>query len=145
MQRIGNKVSSLLVQGCLPLVLIGGLVTCLATGIAAGDSAASAPLAVPPPPTHLFGFPTVSPDLTAAVVLSWRRSFGATSYEVFMGTTPGGESSTPVATVLGPRVEIKELSGFTTYYFTVKAHNRQGDSAASSELGVTTLCDISCE
>jgi hypothetical protein len=102
-------------------------------------------MAVPPAPTHVIGFPSVSPDLSAAVILHWHRSLGATSYQVFMGTTPGGESSTPVATVLGPTVEIKELSGFTAYYFTVKAHNGQGDSAASAEVKVTTGCDISCE
>jgi hypothetical protein len=113
--------------------------------LAAGETAGSAPTIVPSAPKHLFGFASVSPDLTAAVILSWRRSLGATSYQVYIGTTPGGESSTPVATVLGPRAEIEELSGFTTYYFTVKAHNAQGDSAASAEAKVTTGCDISCE
>jgi hypothetical protein len=145
METIENKRSSRLAQGWLRLILVGGIVTCSASAMAAGDIADAAPSAVPAAPTHLVGFPTVTSDLAAAVVLSWHRSLGATSYEVYMGTTPGGESSTPVATVLGPRTEIKELAGFTTYYFTVKAHNHLGDSPASAEISVTTGCDISCE
>jgi hypothetical protein len=144
METINNKASSWFARGWLRLILVGG-VTCATPLIASAGTVAGAPSAAPLPPTHLIGFPSVGPDLSAAVILKWQRSFGATSYEIFMGTSPGGEASTPVATVLGASAEIKELAGFTPYYFVVKAHNRQGDSAASTELKVMTGCDISCE
>ena len=130
-----------------PLRLIAALsVVCSAVpSLAADPSNASTDAGAPPAPTHVIGYATVTSSLAAAVVLKWQRSPGATSYDVYMGTAPGGESGTPVATVLGPKTEIKNLSGFTTYYFTVNAHNSHGDSPMSSETSVTTGCDISCE
>ena len=70
--------------------------------------------------------------LSATVSLSWTASSGATSYDVYVGTASGAESSTPVAQVTGTSYQ---FSGdiLTTYYFTVKAQNAAGLSAASNE------------
>lgn len=143
MQALGNTAPSRFTLGAVQMVLIGALLSAPSIGVAA-DSGPNA-LGVPLPPTHLWGYPSVSGDLSAAVVLHWRASLGATSYSVYMGTTPGGESSTPVATVLGPTAEITELRGFTPYYFKVTAHNAKGDSLPSFEARVMTGCDVSCE
>ena len=70
--------------------------------------------------------------LSINVALSWTASPGATSYDVYVGTTPGGESSTPVAQVTGTSYQYTG-NILTTYYFTVKAQNAAGLSAASNE------------
>jgi hypothetical protein len=145
MERIDGKRLSLFARNWLWPIVAGGLVSVAASAAVAAEAEVTAPLVVPPAPTHLIGFPSIGVDLSAAVVLRWRRSLGATSYEVFIGTSPGGESSTPAATVIGPKATIDRLAPFTTYYLTVKAHNSQGDSAASAEAKVTTGCDVSCE
>jgi kumamolisin len=78
-------------------------------------------------------------DLKGAVTLSWTGEKNATQYQIYMGTAAGGESATPVATTTGPGYEITGLKNFTKYYFTVKASNPAGSSAASSEVSATTL------
>lgn len=57
-------------------------------------------------------------------------------YNVFVGTTAGGESTTPVngsLLVTGTTVTIPGLTNGTKYYFIVKAVNANGTSVASSE------------
>ena len=68
------------------------------------------------------------------VALSWGASSGATGYKVFRGTTPGGESSTPIATPSGTSYTDTAVTAGTTYYYTVKASNSAGDSPASGEV-----------
>jgi hypothetical protein len=71
------------------------------------------------------------------VALSWNPSSGATGYKVFRGTSPGGESSTPIATPAGTSYTDTNVTANTTYYYTVKASNSAGDSPASSEVSAT--------
>jgi outer membrane protein assembly factor BamB len=94
-------------------------------------SAVPAPL--PPAPT--------APATVAAtpgsneVTISWSASAGATSYDVYMGTTAGNYDSTPVkAAVVGLTAAITGLTNGTTYYFVVKAANLGGSSPPSSEV-----------
>jgi predicted phage tail protein len=64
-----------------------------------------------------------------------------TGYQVFIGTSAGGESSTPVVsvstthTVLG--LEGTHVANGTTYFFTVKAVSAVGTSAPSNEASAT--------
>jgi predicted phage tail protein len=58
-------------------------------------------------------------------------------YNVYVGTTPGGETGTPVnATPLGADLRsftVRDLGFNTNYYFTIKAINAIGESVASTE------------
>ena len=106
------------------------------TGAASVASAALTPSTVPSAPTSVS-------SLTGyhSVALSWAApaSTGGTpvtGYKVFMGTTPGGESGTPIATV-GPSATsatIPGLTAWTKYDFTVTASNANGSSASSTEV-----------
>ena len=67
------------------------------------------------------------------ITLTWSASEGASTYEVFVGSTAGGESSTPVATgVTGTSFSMAGTTG-TAVYFKVLAVNDGGTSALSSE------------
>jgi hypothetical protein len=55
-----------------------------------------------------------------------------------MGTTPGGEASTPSKLSSGTPVKLSGLSAATTYYFKVSATNRYGTGPATAEVSATT-------
>ncbi len=89
---------------------------------------------------------------TNSLTLTWTPSNSsanspATSYQVFEGTTQGGESTTPV-TCSAPLVAtstsctVTGLNPSTTYYFTVEATNTAGNSIASNEVHATTTTPI---
>jgi fibronectin type 3 domain-containing protein len=87
--------------------------------------AGSAPAA----PTGLAAVPTDTQN-----ALSWNASSGATSYNVYRGTSAGGESGTAIATgISGTTYTNTGLTDGTTYYYTVKAVNGVGTSGASNE------------
>jgi fibronectin type 3 domain-containing protein len=72
------------------------------------------------------------------VSLSWTASSGATSYNVYRGTTAGGESTTAIATgVTGTAYTNTGLTNGTTYYYKVAAVNSSGTSAMSNEASAT--------
>lgn len=74
----------------------------------------------------------------AQVALSWTASSGATSYNVYRGTTSGSESSTAIATGLtGTTYTNTGLTNGTAYYYKVAAVNSVGTSALSAEAGAT--------
>jgi fibronectin type 3 domain-containing protein len=74
----------------------------------------------------------------ANVALSWTASTGATSYNVYCGTTAGGEAATPIATGLTSASYINTgLTNGTTYYYKVAAVNTAGTSALSDEVSAT--------
>jgi hypothetical protein len=56
---------------------------------------------------------------------------------VFRGTSPGGESSTPIANQTGTTYTDTNVTAGTTYYYIVKATNAAGDSPASNEVSAT--------
>ena len=87
----------------------------------------------------------------AQVSLNWTGSSGATSYNVYRGTTSGGESSTPIATGLtGTSYTNTGLTNGTTYYYKVAAVNSAGTSGMSNEAnstptaGLTAVDQIDC-
>jgi fibronectin type 3 domain-containing protein len=66
--------------------------------------------------------------------LAWTTSPGATSYNVYEGTSSGGESGSPVLTdVSSTTTTVDSLTPGDTYYFTVAAVNATGTSVASNE------------
>lgn len=91
----------------------------------------------PPAPTGLTATGT-SYQFQGAAILKWGASKGATRYYVYMGSSPGGESSSALGYVTGTSAEVTNLNPFTTYYFKVKAYDSAGLSPASNEASATT-------
>ncbi len=61
-----------------------------------------------------------------------------TGYDVYRGTSPGGESSTPIATgVSGSTYTDTGVTNGTTYYYKVTAVNAVGQSPQSNEASAT--------
>jgi outer membrane protein assembly factor BamB len=98
------------------------------------NEASAAPL-TPPPPTNLRALPGPAPS---QVSLSWSASAGASSYNLYMGTAAGAESSTAVQTgITGLSTIVPDLDSTTTYYYVVRAQTPSGLSFASSEVSAT--------
>lgn len=74
------------------------------------------------------------------VTLQWTASAGATSYTIYVGTSPFGESLTPVKTgVTGTSVTLGNLVAGTKYYFFVQAVGTGGSGGGSQEVSSTVL------
>ncbi len=83
---------------------------------------------------------TVAPTNLAATVsgsqvkLAWSAPYGASTYNVYRGTTAGGESATPVATgVTTASYTDGGLTGGIKYYYKVAAVDSVGVSPLSNE------------
>jgi len=87
--------------------------------------------------------PGAPSNLTASagnsqVTLNWTAGSGATSYNIYRGTSAGGESTTAIATNVGGAPYTNTgLTNGTKYYYTVKAVNSAGTSGASNEASAT--------
>jgi len=94
------------------------------SGIFFGGTGPTAPLT----PTGL-----TASRATGGIHLTWTASTGATSYNVYRGPGPGGESSTPIATGIATTsyTDTAVLSG--PAYYKVVAVNSVGGSFASNE------------
>lgn len=90
---------------------------------------ASATPGVPPPPTNL-----AARVERGIVTLTWDASPGATSYNVYRGTSAGGPYPTPVASgVTGTSAtDAPDVSGTTCYYI-VTGRNLYGEGLPSNE------------
>lgn len=100
------------------------------------DLAQSAVTINPPnPPTGLAanaGNGTVS--------VSWNASAGATSYNLYRGTTSGGEGATPIVTgIASTSYTDNAVTNGITYYYKVSATNSAGTSALSAEVSATPI------
>jgi len=72
--------------------------------------------------------------------LSWTASSGATSYNVYRGTAPGGESATPIAAgVTGTTFTDTSVRNQVRYYYYVVAIGSAGASQHSNEVLVLPL------
>ena len=99
-----------------------------AGGSSASSNEASATV-LPATPTTLLA--TAG---NGAVTLSWAASAGATTYNVYQGTSSGGEAAAPVqSNVIGTSVTLSGLSNGQAYFFRVAAVNNGGTSAMSNE------------
>jgi hypothetical protein len=80
--------------------------------------------------------------------LSWTAPSGSvTGYYVYRGTSPGAESATPLnaSPVTSTTFRDTTVAPFTTYFYTVKAVNTGGASAASNEANATTATDLALD
>ncbi|HTV96948.1 MAG TPA: fibronectin type III domain-containing protein [Steroidobacteraceae bacterium] len=110
-------------------------VVALDAGGASAPSAQANGTVVPAAPTGLSA--TAG---NGSVSLTWSAATGASSYEVFQGSTSGGEGTTAVKTgVSGTTATLSGLSNGTKYYFTVAAVDAGGASAQSSEANATPV------
>lgn len=90
----------------------------------------------PVKPTTPTGLAAQAGD--AKVSLTWTTSAGAASYNVYRGTTPGGEATVPVATGLSSAsYQDSAVVNGTTYYYQVAAVNSVGTSGLSAEVSAT--------
>ncbi|MGZ7443104.1 glycoside hydrolase family 6 protein [Paenibacillus sp. TH7-28] len=106
----------------------------------AGESANSAQVAATPLAT--ISVPAAPTSLTATagdgqVVLSWKASSGATSYNVKRATTSGGPYTTVATAVTATSYTNTGLTNGTTYYYVVSAVNSAGESANSAQVAAT--------
>ena len=96
----------------------------------------SGPVVTPAAPTNLVAQSTSSSQIN----LSWNASTGATTYNLYRSSTPGGEGTTPYRTAItGTSFSDTSLSPSTTWYYKVTAVNSAGTSPQSSEASATTL------
>ena len=74
------------------------------------------------------------------ITLSWSAETGAASYNVYRGTTAGGEGTTAYKTgITTTTFGDSGLAMGTTYYYFVTAVDGAGESGHSSETSATTV------
>ncbi|HSZ59624.1 MAG TPA: YDG domain-containing protein [Tepidisphaeraceae bacterium] len=107
-----------------------------ATATTIQDAWHSVPLVLPPPaPTSLQATSGGSQQIS----LTWTTSSGATGYDVYRGTTAGGEGATPIAVnVPSPTFTDSGLTPGVTYFYQVTALNGSGQSGSSNEASAAT-------
>ncbi|MGD0732355.1 MAG: fibronectin type III domain-containing protein, partial [Terracidiphilus sp.] len=111
---------------------------------AANGSSQSAPSSPPVSATPESTYPPApvlsATSSTGTATLSWSTVTGAT-YDVYEGTSPGGEGSTAIATGVANTsyTTPQNLTNGTPYYFVVTAVNSNGTSPDSNEVSVTPL------
>ena len=90
---------------------------------------------VPATPTGL----TATAASSTEINLAWTAPSGiVTGYNVYRGTSPGGEASAPIASALpvASYADMNVTAG-TEYYYTVAATNSAGTGSASAEASAT--------
>jgi fibronectin type 3 domain-containing protein len=107
-------------------------------GTSAPSNEASAKPQAPTPPAPTAPTGLAATPGSARIKLKWTASAGAKTYNVYRGTAPGAESTTPIAT--GITRSSYTSTGLTisdTYFFKVAAVNAGGASALSNEASAT--------
>jgi hypothetical protein len=103
------------------------LLVLLALGLATAPAAVAA--AVPAAPEEL--------ELTAgsdsSITIEWPAVAGATSYNIYRGTSAGGEGGTPIASTTDTEYKDSGLSTTPVYFYQVTAVNSAGESPRSDE------------
>jgi phage gp46-like protein len=75
---------------------------------------------------------------TSSVSLTWTAGLNTSTYNVYMGTSSGGESGTPVLTgVSSTSADVTGLTNGTEYFFEVQAVGPGGVSGMSNEASAT--------
>jgi fibronectin type 3 domain-containing protein len=88
------------------------------------------PVGAPAAPTNLVA--TVG---NTQVRLTWTAAAGATSYNIYRSTTPGGEGASPYRTgATGTSFTDSGLTNGTRYYYRLTAVNGAGESVRSPEV-----------
>ena len=113
---------------------------------AGGEGPASTPEATATPHIPVPAAPVslvASGGGTAQIALSWGNTSTATSYNIYRGTSPGGEGSTPIAKQVTAQTYYDNgLTYSTTYYYQVTGVNAGGEGAKSNEASATTAAPV---
>jgi fibronectin type 3 domain-containing protein len=108
-----------------------------------GTSSLSAEASTTPATTPAAPSNVTATASSGQVVLNWTASSSATTYNVYEGTTPGGETASPVAAGLSnPNTTITGLKNGGIYFFTVTATNIDVLSPVSSEISVVPVAPV---
>ena len=107
-----------------------------------GESGSSNQASATPSATALLAPMLSAQAQNAQVTLTWTSVTGAASYNLYRGTTPGGEGNTAYQkgiTPFGPNPNYLDssLANGTTYYYQVTAVNSSGEGPKSSEASAT--------
>ncbi len=89
-------------------------------------------LAAGTPPPAPLGL-EASANANTTVSIDWNPTPGATSYNLYRGTSSGGEGSTPIATTTGTSYTDTNVTSTPIYFYEVTAVNSGGESARSDE------------
>jgi len=98
---------------------------------------------VPPAPSFVTaGAMSGGPDTTETMSLRWAASPGATSYNIYEATTPGGEGTVPIFPGVGGTTpfsgrDFRRDTG--TYYYQIAGVNSNGEGPRSVEFSGTIL------
>jgi fibronectin type 3 domain-containing protein len=90
---------------------------------------AVAATAVPATPAGL----NLSASYDSSITITWSASAGATSYNIYRGTSSGGEGNIPIASTTSTTYTDKNLSSTPIYFYQVTAVNSSGESARTPE------------
>ena len=105
-------------------------------GVSANSNEASA-MTVPAAPK---GVTVASQNVAGALTVSWTASTGASSYNLFQGTTSGGEGTTAAKSgISGTTTTLPGLTAGQQYFFTVTAIDSGGSSTPSTEASGTVI------
>ncbi len=105
-------------------------------GVSANSNEASA-MTVPSAPT---GVTVASQNVAGSLTVSWTATTGAGSYNVFQGTTAGGEGNAAAKSgIAGSTATLTGLTAGQQYFFTVVAIDAGGSSTASKEASGTVI------
>jgi fibronectin type 3 domain-containing protein len=107
-----------------------------AYGVSANSNEASA-MTVPAAPV---GVTVASQNAAGSLTVSWTASTGASSYNLFQGTTAGGEGNTAAKSgITGSSTTLTGLTAGQQYFYTVAAIDAGGSSTASVEATGTVI------
>ena len=65
----------------------------------------------------------------SSITITWPASTGATSYNIYRGTSSGGEGNTPIASTSSTTYTDRNLSSTPVYFYQITAANSAGESA----------------
>jgi fibronectin type 3 domain-containing protein len=109
-----------------PLVVAGSVMV-LGLGLATATA-----VAAPPPPAAPAEIELVA-GRDNSITVEWPAVEGATSYNIYRGTSAGGEASTPIGSTSDTEYKDNNLSSTPTYFYQVTAVNAGGESVRSAE------------
>jgi fibronectin type 3 domain-containing protein len=100
----------------------------VATVVAQAQPRALAACTIPAPPGD-----ELHANADSSITITLTASPGATSYNIYRGTSSGGEGNTPIASTTSTTYTDKNLSSTPIYFYEFTAVNSCGESARSPE------------